>query len=350
MSISRPRVASRGFALVELAAVVLTVLGVFVAAALLLPDARRRAMLAVSIQNLKQLGAASSDFAADKSNRIHSLDWAPGPASCGDYAFPVSVTYYEAAAMQAICILRERAGRTDFVAVSGWFPYGWYNHLVLTDYLDDTFPSSKVVSPGDAPRLAWQRSLPDPANYLSLTCRPGGTTGAESRVAYSSSYEMVPAAYSPDARFTAPDGIIVPTIQQDPMGHRYWQPGSSRTVLGHRRLDEVRFPSAKVFLHESNDRFYDARQPYFLYPEARVPVALFDGSVSVRSINQANQGFQPNLPNSSAPTRVNYVPDPAWETPPLRGGLSEFIYGAIRWTRSGLRGRDFAGPEVPWAP
>ncbi len=73
-----------------------------------------------------------------------------------------------------------------------------------------------------------------------------------------------------------------------------------------------------------------------------------DGSVSVRSMSEANWGFQPNSPFSNSPTRIRYSPDLAWEPPARNGLVEEWVNGGVRFTRSGLRGRDFGGPEVRW--
>lgn len=329
----------RGFVLMELGAVLLILFVAALVCALLLPDARRRARLAGSITNLQQLGKAAGAYASDNADRVFTFSWAPGPHTCNGYTFPVATTFNDAAADQAVCILRRRTGRTDFLVTRGWIPHVFYNTLVLLDYLGEDLPSPMVASPGDGVRLSWQRSVTG----------PGGTSAPGIRLPYSSSYEMQPSFYSPDAQVSTPQGPI-PTVAQDPMGHRYYQVGNSRTVLGGRRMNEVRFPSHKAMLYESVQRFFSSRQAYFLYPEARVPVLLADGSASIRSINQANQGFQPNLPLAEPPTRINYMPELTWEPACLNGAAAEFVNGGIRWTRSGLRGRDFAGPEVPWVP
>jgi hypothetical protein len=250
--------------------------------------------------------------------------------------------------------MRERGNRPDITAIRGWAPHVLYNHLVLADYLGDALPGDMFVSPGDAPRLSWRRAVTQDPNdpntpFFNLVCRPGGTDNPTKRWPYSSSYEMQPSFYSPDALMSTPQGVV-PTVAQDPSGHRYYLIGNSLTVLGHRRMDEVRYPSHKAMLYETNQRFFGSRELFFMYPEARVPVLTADGSAGVRSIARANLGFQPNSPSNSLPTRVNYVPETTWEAPTANGGATEFVYGVIRWTRSGLRGRDFAGTEVPWAP
>jgi hypothetical protein len=353
MSIQARSRRHRAFALVEVSAVVIILLLVAVIAGVLIPDARRRARLAGSIQNLQFIGKGAASFAADRENRVFSFDWEPGVHRCENYVFPASSSYNDAASDQAVCILRQRAGRNDITAIRGWVPFVLYNHLPLVDYLDESLPSSKFISPGDAPRLAWQRAVTQDPNdpstpYFNLTCRPAGTGNNEKRWPYSSSYEVQPSFYSPDALRVLPGGQQVPTVAQSSMGHRYYEVGSAATVLGRRRMDEVHFPSHKAMMYETNQRFYGSRELFFMYDEARVPVLTADGGATVRS--GANRGFHPNTPNSQNPSRVNYIPETSWETPTANGAQSELVFGGMRWTRSGLRGRDFLGPEVPWVP
>jgi hypothetical protein len=355
MSRATPRTHRRAFVFVELIIVLLVCLCAVVLASLVLPDARRRARLAGSIQNLQQIGKAGTSFAADKDNRAFSFDWEPGPHQCGDYTFPVSTTYNDAAADQAVCILRERANRTDITIIRAWVPHILYNHLVLVDYVGGFPPSEVFTSPGDTPRLAWQRAVrenPEDPNtpFFSLTCRPAGNSNNEKRWPYSSSYEVQPSFFSADAIQFPPGQPPIPTIQQDPSGHRFYQVGTPATVLGNRRLDEVRHPSHKAWMYEANQRFYGSRELFFMYAEARVPILFADAGVGVRSSSKANLGFIPNSPASLSPSRVSYTPDLTWETPTANGAASEILNGVFRWTRSGLRGRDFGGPEVPWVP
>jgi hypothetical protein len=353
MSHASPRSHPRAFVIAELVIVLLILLVAVLLVSLVIPDARRRVRLAGSIQNLQQIGKAATGFAADKNNRAFSFDWAPGSHECDGYQFPVATTYMEAAADQAVCILRERANRTDILAIRGWFPHVFYNHLVLIDYVPGSFLGGVFTSPGDTPRLAWQRAVmenPQDPNtaYFTLACRPAGNTQGDRRWPYSSSYELQASFYSPDAVQFRQGDTPIPTVQQDPLGHRYYQPGNSATVLGQRRMDEIHYPSHKVMLYETNQRFYGSRNLYFMYQDARVPLLFADGSAAVRSSSRANPGFQPNSPTSGLPTRVNYSPELTWETPTANGGGAEYVNGVFRWTRSGLRGRDFGGPEIPW--
>lgn len=337
------------FALAELLLAVAMVGIVIAIAAVALPDSRRRSMASGSVQNLGQIGSAARLFAADSNDAVFSFTWRAGSGhQCGSYTFPLATTDLQAAADQAICIIRERGNRPDITRISNWVPHVFYSHLALLDYLGEGLPSTWVVSPGDRKRLLWQQAVTavpgDPNTaYFGSGC-PLINSNEAKRWAYSSSYEMPPAWFSPDAMANG-----ISTVSQNGVPtHRQYLVGDSLTPFGRRTLSEVRFPSQKVMMHESEDRFSGPRRAFFMYEEARVPVLLADGSAGVRSMNQANNGFDPSNPSSPNPTRVNYLPDHCLESPTLNGGQSEFVNGKIRWTQGGLRGRDFGGPEVPY--
>jgi type II secretory pathway pseudopilin PulG len=223
----RRRIGPRGcgcaFALVELATVVAVSVVIAVILALSSGDARRRARLAGSIANLQQFAAGTQAFAADHDDRVWSYSWRAGEMHAG---FPVATDDIQAAGFQAIEILRRRTGRTDLQPVTGWLPHVFYSHLVLADYLDWSLPSKVLVSSDDLNRLMWQA---DPLNYFNLTNRPNypAADNAGKRVPYSSSYEIGPSFFSPDAQVNTPTGPI-PTVAQDPAGHRYYQVGNNR--------------------------------------------------------------------------------------------------------------------------
>jgi hypothetical protein len=88
-----------------------------------------------------------------------------------------------------------------------------------------------------------------------------------------------------------------------------------------------------------------ARRWFFAYERVRTPILFADGSASVRSMSDANRGFDPSNPGGQQGARIGYAPE-AWEPPTLNGAAQEFVWAHIRWTREGLLGRDFGGPEV----
>jgi len=75
-----------------------------------------------------------------------------------------------------------------------------------------------------------------------------------------------------------------------------------------------------------------------------------DGSVSKRATAEANQGWDPGEPNRPFALRFGYVPR-AWEPPVVERtgpslGAETSLLGRQAFTRMGIAGRDFDGPEV----
>ncbi len=80
------------------------------------------------------------------------------------------------------------------------------------------------------------------------------------------------------------------------------------------------------------------------YKEARLPILFADGSVRVKATGDSNEGWDPREPGSPLPTTYRYRGD--WEALPLSGNEEDIVIGHYRWTRAGLAGRDFGGPEI----
>ncbi len=353
----------RAFTLVELL-VVLTIIALLVG--ILLPalgQARRASRASLCRTNLKQFGVAFANYASDYSDRIASFTWKPGvthsvseiyPGSGDTYTFPAAGNYNQAASDQAVAILRFRAERTDITQITGWIPHVMYSHLVLNDYLQQRLPEKMVVCPADRHRLNWQEAgqsgpIDQGAAYFALTDRPNYPTAdnANKRWPYSSSYQLVPCGYSPDKQINSVTGPI-PTVAQSSDGHRFYTVGTSRTVLGHRRLSEITFPGSKVALFDPHQRHESRGDLFYAYAIATQPLLFFDTSVSERRTADSNLGFFPNTPASPLPTEINYQPDLNWESPRIEDGTRKWqTKGRYQWCREGLRGVDFGGGEVP---
>lgn len=346
-----------GFARVEL--LTLVILTCLCAAVLSVAGdrMRRETRTAGSIANLQKFAAGITSFAADNEDRIVSFSWRAGPgrADRTGYFFASASSDVQAAANQAVAIMRWHANRTDITAINGWIPHILFSHLPLIEHLEHALPAEFTVSPHDLNRLAWQRAvrnmLPGEAGsgYLNLPNRPAGTGNNEKRWPYSSSYNFVPASFSPDARRLIAGGGIIPTVSQGAQGHRFYEVGTSATPFGRRRVSEIVHPDKKVVVYEYFPAENGGSVPsFYAYGRTKAPLLFGDGSVASRTMSRANPGFQPNNPFSSTPTRIAYTPELSWEPPTLSGAASEFVNGTVQWTRSGLRGRDFDGPEVLW--
>jgi prepilin-type N-terminal cleavage/methylation domain-containing protein len=365
---------TRAFTLIELLvviAIIALLIGILLPA---LSQMRQAGRKAGCVSNLKQYSIAYANYGTDFQDKIASFTWKPGisytvsqvfAGSNDNYTFPPAQNYTAAGANQAVAIFRYRAERTDITQIFNWIPHVLYSHLILNDYLQQRLPEKMVACPEDRIRLLWQQVSPtgDPsqgANFFALAERPSpGQTGNQlKRWPYSSSYQLVACAYSPDR---ARGGM--PTVAQSSMGHRWYVvPPNEQGVLGIRKLSEVQYPAAKVQLNDWVGRHNGVKNVmYFAYPEATQPLLFFDASVNDRRTGNnpaapglsslpfnaafSNAGFQPNSPASPLPTRIRYEPELSWEPPTRSGNVADIVNGVYQWCRDGLRGIDYGGKE-----
>jgi hypothetical protein len=327
------RTPTGGFVLQELLAIVLFVSAVLVVLAALSSRSRSLASLGESMANLKRLHQSTVTFGDDNSGLFATFTWRKGTNPSPYPDLVNSFSDLEAAANQAVDIMRRRAGLTQaqLPKITSWIPHVFYSHLVLSDHLGTDLPHRWVISPEDPKRLAFA---------FDRSQWPG--TGSNLRWAFSSSYEVPVAFWSrPDS---GPDAVF-----QSFSYNTFTVPNTAQ--FGQRRLDEVVYPSHKAMYHDRHQRHFGPRQGYFMHEEARVPVATVDGAVSVRRGADANQGWNPSQPTSQSPTMVSYSPPPsgqfAWDPPALSPNNEDIVPGRYRWTRRALGGRDVDGPQVP---
>ena len=329
----------RGFTLIELL-VVIAIIALLISVLLpALSEARKSARLAIDLGNLKQFGFAQGTYAADYQDRIFAFTWnnqndinqfrkskGGGPLSGG---YPIA-----ASAAQATDIIRFRANRDDFNQPGAWIPNVLYTHLVVNDYLAQKLPERMVVSPMDRHRLNWQQ---DPKglfdnNYWFPFQEPASNPNI--RWPYSSSYQVVPASYDASR-----------------VGARVTQAGVHRSYfvssyeagarVGGLRITAVEHPAQKVFMHDNVDR-YSLKEVYYAFPDANVAMLMYDFSASRRLTDDANRGWLPNSPTSTAATTFQYTPGP-WEP---QSRANEIVTGYYRWSRGGLQAVDFGGTEI----
>lgn len=313
----------RGFSLVDLGGIVV-VCGLV--AVLLLAagaESRRQASLGGCIQKLRQFGVATGAYADDNAGMIWSFSWRQGESHSQWNDLNNASSDLKAAANQTIDLIRRR-GDPEFPFIPNWIPHVMYSPLVLSDYWNGSLPTETVLCPDDAPRHCWQA---DPAGFCDCPQHPY----CNAKWPYSSSYEMGPAFYSQDGG-----------VWQSSSNNGYGVDGD--LPMGRRLVFEVDYPSQKAMMWESTARHFGRRLMHHAYKEARLPILFADSSVRVKATGDSNEGWIPREPGLPLPTRYRYGGD--WEASTLSGEVIDVVTGHYRWTRGGLAGRDFGGPEI----
>lgn len=317
----------RAFAMTDLAALA-GVAGIGACLALAsLPHARRASSLGQTVSNIKQVSDTIASYASDRADAAPGFTWKKGDMSSGFADLRNPATDLDAAAYQFVDIVRRRSNVPTFAKVSGFIPHVSYIHTVLADYLNTPLPLPFVVSPEDRNLVKWSS---DPSKWQQ--------NGAPSAlVPFRSSYEWFPGLWAltdSGANAISQDGLAWNT---------YSVPGS--TVVGQRQLSAIAFPAQKVEVYDLFQRHFGPRVGFFMYDEARVPAASFDGSVALRAGKNTNNGWKPQAPSNAAPSLISYQPSTT-DPPALNGLGSETVRGKWRWTRKSVLGRDFDGAEV----
>lgn len=328
----------RAFTAVELAAAVAA--GVVICAFLVLigSNQRRLARLGDDIAHMKEIGQGTFQYQADNADLFCTFSWQHGQVYQTQYPdLGNAADDLQAGADQLVYLLRTRGGlsASQMPRVIGSFAHPLYTTVVLADYLDKSLPWLPAVSSGDTFRLRWEG---DPACFRShcIGCQPD-PAGPGMRWLFSASYQ-------PSVSF----------YDRSPVGRRISQAGEEYNLyldnyptLGGITMSNVARPSQKVVYAPQNAWHFGSRQPFCTHIQARLPLLMAEGSVPVRSAADANPGWDPN--NPSATTTILYDSTSAgrcWDSPSLTVG-GDFVLGRFRYTRNGIAGRDFGGPEIP---
>ncbi len=339
----------RGFTLIELL-VVISIIALLIG--ILLPslgEARRIARMTIDQNNQRQLAGAVNNYASTYQDRIASFTRLTGGGIDPDLRLAANATAVQHGAAQAIQIIRNRAGLDSSTAPlrPNWIPHVLYGHLVLQDFMAARLPERLVVSPADTVRLSWQRDagrLYWEDFFAPLQPTPGASVQNWMRP-FSSSYHFVVSSYDQSQNRSVRAGTNNPVVNQriapGQSNSEYSVPQNAS--LGGVLLSEVAFPSNKVLLHDTEQRYFGKQNVYYGFPDARLPVTFYDGSVRVERTESANPGWDPRRPNTLN-ARITYTPDP-WEAQ-LRASDNPRVPGWYSWTRGGNLGIDFNGDEI----
>ena len=271
--------------------------------------------------NMRSMGAAATNYGGDFRDTIPAFNWKPGNYDTAYTDLRNASNDIESVRFQAIEIMRDRTGNRFLPLSSGsgnsWFANLWFSHLVYLDYLTGNLEEPVAACPEDQDQVERAERPFDDYQPNQLYRK------------FESSYEQSVVTYSNDEPTS--------TTNQINQHQQVWNAfPRGNDFLTSRRFTQVAYPSSKAYLFDTFDRHY-AEQPdtFYFQPAARQPILFFDGSVSVRDTNDANEGFQPLNPGDSGPTLLK-----------ISTRLPETYPAYYRWTRGGLRGIDFGGSEV----
>ena len=341
----------RAFTLIELLVAILVII---ILIGLLLPalaKGKRAARQAICCSNMRQIDMALMSYATDGKSWLGVFSWKPGYVndSYPDLATQPAEGAFQAHADQAVYIARKVLHEPTIARVTGRMLSRNYSYmpLVYGGYLADGLPSRPVVCPDDRDALIWQtNNTESPNNILFGTGDPdpGGSPAFHRFLAFWSTYQTVPAAWSEQTGANALSQADTP----GPGNHLlYWWFPYPNQQFFNTRLEKVNFPSCKVYQFDLFDRHSGKRNLFHAYGVAKQPLSFFDGSVRVLRTDDANKGWDPRNPTGISPTIYYYYPA-GGEPPTMSGNAYDQVLGWYRWTRNGIKGVDFAGGEVRW--
>src|SRR5690606_34182424 len=118
-------------------------------------SSRRSARLGDDQANLRRIGSLTRSYASDFADQMWAFSWRPGNYTTHHPDLQFAVNNLDAAAKQAVAIMRDRSTLTNLSVISAWLPHIIYSHLVLQDYADLDLPDPLFISSGDRHKLQW---------------------------------------------------------------------------------------------------------------------------------------------------------------------------------------------------
>jgi len=315
----RGRFGRDGFTLIELL-VVIAIIALLIG--ILLPALSGAISSARTLKcqaNMRSMGQGAQSYGGDFRDTIPAFNWKANQYETSYTDLQGAGDDRVAVMYQAVDILRQRTGIRGIPrgsTSSPWFANLWFTHLNYIDYLS-TNPEEPVAA------------CPEDDEQVERAETPvGDFQPANIRRKFESSYETSVVVNSVDVE----SGNRIPMDQHMQTWGTF---NRSPDYVVSRRFTQVSFTSNKAYMFDTYDRHYAENPDYlFFQPNARQPILFFDGSVSVRDTNDANEGFRPRDPSNPEPTLIKI------------SSSGESYPGYYRWTRGGLRGLDYGGGEI----
>ncbi len=308
--------ARAGLVLAELLVVLLVVAVALAVLTVAATRSRSNAQLTGSLGNLKQLSAWTFQYTQD------AQDLLPGFSAAGSRF----TTDLIAQARQANDIIRRRGNPIFVPQTANWVPHLANIHLVLADYANLSLTDRVLASPGDS----FVTDLLD-----REAVRP------DLRHPYLSSYEFPPCFYY--AGRTRDGGQL-----SNSGNSQYWEynPGtSSLAALRQQPISAMSSPANKALIIEQYQWYFGLRRPFYMFREARVPIATGDGAVALRASADAAVGAYASPPPANNPISASMFHLGTPGRPGLPADLADTqMDGRLRWTYLLLAGRDFGAP------
>lgn len=371
MSIRLYRRGRSAFTLIELLiviAIIALLIGILLPA---LGNARRSARMTICMANLRSFATASASYSSENKDKLFNYSWFRGTQIPGDFSrfIPVSKQYADndmhGAAMQFTYIMQKRLKFTDpdkFAMPEGWFPYVYYSHIPLMDYMSGQMPMPIAACPEDRDLQALQKSYNN-VDQAGVPVPPiGGDKDSRWRLPFRMSYTIHSAHYSPDKVYNVMEGIGGGGVASKRAaiiyannGYVYFSdavgsPSSLPTgSLGNKRITDIRFPQQKTWASDNFGRHFGRQSYFFADPQCRQPLPFYDSSVRVYMTAETNPGWDPSKESSRQQMgkRFSWFEEQGEYGPRMANATTEAgksgyraAAGWYQMTRGGMRGWD----------